>query len=1293
MGQHGPSARPRMRKRAARLPGHVLGIAALLVASATSAGSPAQAGRQPQTSAPRPPRTTSATPPEKQAPRLNLAFGRLPLAFELNRGQTDPRVKFQARGQGYTLFLTSDEAVLALEPGHSKVEGRRSKPKNHGERVPNPQSRNPSILRMRLHGANPAPRIAGLDELPGKSNFFIGNNPAQWHTSIPTYARVKYEDIYPGVDLVYYGIPEGPGKLEYDFIVRPGADPTAITLDIEGAKRVRIDRRGNLVLQARGREVRFEKPRVYQPAEPGTLERRSIEGRFVLQGRRRVAFQVASYDTGRPLVIDPVLGYATYLGGSNSDEGLAVAVDASGNAYLTGKTLSTDFPTKNPLQATCASCTPVGGTFNDVFVSKLSPSASGAASLVYSTYLGGADDDEGRAIAVDSLGNAYVGGVTFSNNFPLAGAFQTIYAGSGDAFLAKLDATGSTLLYSTYYGGFCTDEVHALALDGSANVYLTGQTCSTNFPTSAGAFQTTGASLSASTPDAFVVKLNPAASGSASRIYATYLGGSDKDIGNGIAVDGAGNAVVVGETASSNFPFPTTGAFFDRTCGTDGKCDGGLFADAFVSKLNSTGSDLVYSTFLGGGGSDRAAAVALDGAGNVYVTGSTNSVDFPTTTSSFQPARASGFDAFVVKLIPDRTLPAIKQLVYSTYLGGDGFDSGLGIAVDSNQNAFVAGSTSSADFPKASPVQATCLGCPSPGDGFVTKLNAAGSAVIFSTFLGGAGSDVANGIALDSPNPLTLSVYIAGTTASPDFPVTKTNAFQSSCTGCGSGTPDAFLAKISGPLVLPVLSPSPKKVSFTDPGLGATTAPQAVTLVNNGDATLTISSIAASSNFTQTPAPTSGCSSPVTLAPGMSCAVNVTFSPTAMGTWTGTLTINDDAFGSPHTVSLSALSAAVVTLSPTSIPFGNQRVGTASAAQAITLTNTGSGALGIGSITTSLAVFTHNEPRCPVSPETLPAGSSCKINVTYTPTATGTSVGTLSIFDNAAGSPHTVSLSGTGVAPAVNLSAAGLTFGTQLVGTTSAPQTVTLTNSGTDVLAVSSITASGDFAQTNKCGTSLAVSASCEITVTFTPTTFDTRRGAVTITDDASGSPHTAALSGNGTDFLISASPNSATIFAGQTATSTLTIRPAGGFNLAVSLACSGQVQAATCSISSSTVTPDGFNPSTTTLNFVTTARSGVFPKPPGPRQWLPQVRSPWALWLATLVLLLVLAASERRRRLAFGLIVVCVLLAGACGGGGAAGGGGGGPTAGTPAGTFTLTVTATTGGLTHTTTITVTVV
>jgi len=694
------------------------------------------------------PPTTSA-PAAVSQPRIAATLMGMPLQFEANHGQVDAQVKFLSRGNGYTLFLTPTESVMVLQQREAKE---RASGTHNPLSITEPAPIKQSVVRMKLEGANPSAVIDGIEQLPGIVNYFIGNDPAKWRRNIPTYAKVHYEEAYPGIDLAYYG---NQGKLEYDFIVAPGADPNQIKLAFEGASGIEVADTGDLLLSTALGEVRLQKPVVYQLEKDG--HKTLIAGRYVVDSkslsihasrtmRYSVGFQLASYDHEKPVVIDPVLLYSTYLGGTASDVGMSIAVDAAGQAYVTGQTLSTNFPTVTPVQAT------LGGV-EDVFVTKLNTAGT---SLLYSTYLGGSASEVGMSIAVDAVGQAYVTGQTLSTNFPTVTPIQA--TSGGDAFVTKLNAAGTSLLYSTYLGGSASEVGMSIAVDVAGQAYVTGETTSINFPMVMPVQATLGGVV-----DAFVTKLNAAGT---SLLYSTYLGGNLNDSGKSIVVDAVGQAYVTGYTGSGSFPTVTP---VQATLGGD--------VDVFVTKLNAMGTSLLYSTYLGGSATDQAFGIAVDAAGQAYLTGVTNSTNFPTVTP-VQATLNGPADAFVTKLNAAGT-----SLLYSTYLGGTASDVGMSIAVDAVGQAYVTGQTQSTNFPTVTPVQVTLGG---GLDAFVTKLNAAGTSFLYSTYLGGSGTDQSNSIAVGAAS----QAYVTGYTASTNFPtVTPVQATR------GGGF-DALVTKI-----------------------------------------------------------------------------------------------------------------------------------------------------------------------------------------------------------------------------------------------------------------------------------------------------------------------------------------------------------------------------------------------------------------------------------------------------------------------------------------------------------------
>ena len=712
------------------------------------------------------------------------SYGILPLHFEPNQGQTDPSVKFLSRGDGYTLFLTDTEAVLAFNQETAVEET-------------NAQTSGRTVLRMQLVGTKTNPEVEGRAQLPGVSNYFVGKDPQNWQTAIPQYASVQYSQVYPGIDLLYYG---NQGQLEYDFLVAPGADPADIQLGFEGADEIDVAPGGDLLLNLAGHSLRLFEPIAYQEIDNA---RQAVEAAYVLTAPGKVGVQLGAYDTSLPLVIDPVLAYSSYLGGSAGDYGNGIAVDSAGNAYVVGQAGSTNFPT------TAGSFQPaISGTlgYTDAFVTKIN--AAGNA-IVYSTYLGGSGPDVALGVAVDANGSAYVIGEESSSNFPVtAGAFQTEQMG-WDAFVVKLNPTGSGLSYASHFGSAGDDHGLAIALDSAGNAYTTGWTTpplDRSFPV-VNAFQP---NYGGGNNDAFVTKIN--ASGSA-LVYSTYLGGgtillnSTDDWGQGIAVDSAGSAYVVGATYSPDFPF-TAGAFNTPRSGLD----------VFVTKFSPSGSSLVYSARIGGSTRDNGLGIAVDGSGNAYFTGYTESQDsYPVTAGAFQ--RNGSFDAFVTKLNPQGS-----GLVYSTYLGGTAdVDRGWGIKVDAAGNAYVVGDTQSSDFPTANAIQPAYGG--GLGDAFVSKLSSTGGSLVYSTFLGGNLTDMGRGIALDS----SANAYVTGMTSSFQFPVS--NPFQGANGGGINNHDDAFVAKIS----------DTTSTSNADLSLTMTDSPDPAGMGSNVTYTLTVS--------------------------------------------------------------------------------------------------------------------------------------------------------------------------------------------------------------------------------------------------------------------------------------------------------------------------------------------------------------------------------------------------------------------------------------------------------------------
>jgi hypothetical protein len=693
----------------------------------------------------------------------------VPLAFEPNAGRAGTSVDYMAHSvAGGTLYLTSRQALLSLpmDRRHSRVLG------------------------IGLAGSNPGATPSGVDRLSGTANVFIGDDPAKWRSGLPTFGRVRYRDVYPGVDLAYYG---NQSRLEYDFRLAPGAEAGRIALDVDGADSVRVGADGALVIAVGAHRIRQAPPVAFQTIGG---ERHPVSSAYTLDGRR-VGFRLGAYDHTSPLTIDPlVLGYSTQLGGTGSDEGDAIAVDASGAAYIGGNTQSTDFPTQDPIAGQ------TGDENGNAFVAKVAPDSGGAVTLDYSTYLGGDGSNEyAQGVAVDSQGAAYVTGSTDSTDFPIVDPIAGQSTGSdNNAFVAKLnpDSGGAvTLGYSTYLGGTGQDTGNAIAVDSSGAAYVAGQTSASDFPTQDAPQPTYGTFF-----DAFVTRVNPepadvtepSTSDDASLAYSTYLGGSGSDSAAGIAVDPSGAAYVAGTTNPiiTTVPFPTQDAFQATSQGSN---------DEFVTKYSpdpggATAPAVAYSTLLGGGGYDNGRALAVDSSGAAYIAGESDSSNFP-TTDEFQPEQP-GKDAVVTKLNPDPGGANPVTLAYSTYLGGGGTDFAVGIAVDSTGAAYVTGNTDSGDFPTLDPFQTD-----QPlTDVFVTKFNAdsgGAASLAYSTYLGGSSvnSEGAGGVAVDP----TGVAYVAGETNSGDFPAQDPLAGQT-----GGSDENAFVARL---LQVPVSTTPP----------------------------------------------------------------------------------------------------------------------------------------------------------------------------------------------------------------------------------------------------------------------------------------------------------------------------------------------------------------------------------------------------------------------------------------------------------------------------------------------------
>jgi hypothetical protein len=900
------------------------------------------------------PQSSHLTPPN-QAQVLS-AFGKLPINFEPNQGQADGRVKFLAHGAGYGLYLAPKAALLSF-PKRAKGA--------HGE----------AAIEMQLAGANENSHLFGTDRQSAYSNYFIGNDPTRWLHKIPQFGRVRYHDIYPGIDLAFYG---KQGRLEYDFDVNSGADPRNIELDFKGANNVTIAANGDLVLSLDGRELRFESPHVYQNSERGV---QTIAGAFVLRGDHRAGFEIGSYDRSRTLVIDPVLAFSTYLGGSGDEScsavtGLAfvphcpaIAVDSASQAYVAGVTTS---PSTSAFSG--ATPFPVGplGTAN-VFIARFNPISSSANSLNYVTYLGGTATQYPAGVAVDSGFNVYVAGTTSSSDFPTtASAYQTAPASTGThVFVSKLDSSGQILQYSTYLSGSGTDLASALALDSLGRAYVIGITTSSDLQTTPGALQPAPAAAN----QFFFSKVDPSLSGTNSRAYLTYIGGSTPSngivMGGAVAVDSSSNVYLAGGTNFTDMP--TLNAYQTAN-------QGGF--DVWATRLNAPANNTQqftpqFETYFGGTGDDIAYGIATDpsSTANTYITGSTTStniVTIPTNTvtgtTPFPRPSGGGKDAFIAKfgaLLTTGTNSGKVPLNYFTYLGGGGTDVGLAIVADSSQNARVTGWTDSGDFPAtaSNPIQGGLAG---GKDAFYAQILTTGVSSATSglaTYLGGSGNDIGTSLALDS----ALNTYLTGETSSGTFPTPAHPPVDPPLPPNPSqpyGPSDAFVSQLGPSVVLSMNTPA---VNPTPVGIG-NQVKFTYSIFNNGDpvsgAVFTDSFAANSSSVTASSTPgTCGSSSGTTLICNLGTIPSSTSTTTAAATVTVTVNV--------------AVPSSTGVIPPQPAPIGNSGTLTVTGSNFPPKTATGTATVNDFGVTAS-----------PASANVL-AGAGATYSVQVTPTGAG----------------------------------------------------------------------------------------------------------------------------------------------------------------------------------------------------------------------------------------------------------------------------------------------------------------
>jgi hypothetical protein len=1115
----------------------------------------------------------------------------LPLTFEANQGQVDQQVKYLARGQGYTLFLTPNAAVLGLR---SEGAGSRTE-----------------WLRLVLQGAVTAPAISGEGKLPSQANYFVGNDPARWRTNVPTFARVRYEQVYPGVDLVYYG---RQGRLENDFEVNAGSDPKVISWQLQGAEQIHVDSTGNLVVTLGSGEVRLQQPRAYQV--DGQQER-DVPVHYRVHGQN-VCFALGKYDRHQKLVIDPYLTYSTYLGGTGGDIAYSVVLDSSGDAYLTGVTASAEFPVTSRAYQTINN-----GGDGDVFVTEFNSTGSG---IIFSTYLGGTGYDTASQIYLDNIrpngsGNLFLVGSTQSANFPVTPtAFQPIYAGNQDAFLTEMKPDGSALIYSTYIGGTGEDFATALALDSSGNVYVTGTTASTDFPT-LNPLQLGNDGVT----DAFITEINPT---SGALKYSTYLGGSSADNGTGIAIDSSGDVWVSGYTFSTNFP---TQDAIQSTLG------GG--SDIFITEFKPGSPTLLFSTYLGGSSNDRSLAMAMDATGNIYLTGDTQSPNFPVTANAYQSTLVGTDNAFVMKLAPGASI-----VVFSTLFGGSGTGQATAIALDPALNIYITGFTQSENFPLVDAFQNT-LGLFGAGncgstnfinvppntlcaDAFVAKFSPSGLPV-YSSYLGGSSTDSGQGIAVDSSG----AAYVVGGTASPNFPATV-GAYQWQYLGSTNFT-NAFLAKVS-PQDGPSLALSPQQVNFGNQPLLSTSNAVTITLTNPGSSALTINRISSGGDFQQT----NTCGTSVA-GGGGTCTIQITFTPTSLGLQTQEITITDSVGGgTTQAITLTGngvLTGGSLLFVPSKLTFAAWPINTTSPAQTALLINNGNQPVTITNIssanqvtsTSTINGFTETNncgTNFPTVPASLNVGQSCTVAVSFTPTTTGSIAGSIQVSSNAVNATNGVTsllLSGTG-SPVFSLSSNSRS-NVLVIGTTSTTFTISAAGPSTFLGGISLSCSSG--ANCSFSPSSISVGQSSTVTVTgLSATTANPLN--FTVTGANAGETASVAISIFFADFSLAATPSGTTVRAGNNATYTITVTPTNAFNQTVLLSCGTNPPAgAICYWNPPAVTLAGTGATaSSTLTITTTAQSGAFRHPP-PRS-LPPGSTRWLLLFGLLTLLALMVAG-----------------------------------------------------------------
>jgi hypothetical protein len=1100
---------------------------------------------------PRAPRRAVQTDPAASDPPLspNAHYKSplsLPLTLESNVGQASPQVAFLARGQHLSIFLT--QTGIDLQP--TRRANQNSKPARLHIEFAN-------VRQNSTHLTKHSPRRltwTSDERLRAESNYFIGRNPAQWHTHVPHFARANARAVLPGVDVVAYA---NDTQIEYDLRIAPSANLDELRLNISGADALRLNSTGDLLMQVGGSQIRMRKPVIYQEfrsrevgrrkiVTPTSLDRTSVDGGYVLEAAGSVAFRIGKRKPNATLVIDPSLSieYSTFLGGAGEDVANSIALDAAGMVYIGGTTTSPGTFNEVPTKVSGSS----GGT--DFFVAKIDPTLSGASSLIYLTFLGGTGNETGGMIAVDKSANLAITGTTTSHDFPVtdASAFST---GPSDIAITELGPTGATLVYSTLFGGNGSESTQnpgGIAFDHAGEILIASDTTSTDLPATIGAFQAlNGGGIS----DGFLAIFRPIVTAPVTHLkYCTYFGINAQVGIGGVAVDAGGNAYIAGFTSDPGATFPTLNGYQTSYAGDPW--------DAFVIKIRPSGtaaSDLAYGTFLGGAGLDKALAITVGAAmpATAYVTGTTQSTNFPTNGSSgAAQTKLKGTANAFFSAIGQNPATLLTSLLYSTYLGGTQSDSGLSVSFVSPNALYVSGKTTSWDFPWLNNFQ------PFTGteDAFVVKLDPTSdgaASLLYATPL--AGTAPPGGTAVTDGNAVAAStsgqVYVAGRSTSADFPRAPNpgNGLQIICASCQELPPaaDAFVVAFQESAApAPSVSFSALRIIFPAEAVGAQNIPPLfASVINTGDAPLTISNFGVSGpNLTDFAIVGTDPCIGRPLQPHASCTFEVAFTPSVVGPEEAFLTVQDDAAGSPQVLSMVGVgNGPLAVLSSLSLVFADQPQGSISNAQTVTIQNGGNQDLHLATPAIQgpgSAQFAFQGTICGLP---LPSLSKCNIGVVFKPSGTASYQAEIDVIDDSggvAGSKQVIALSGTGVAPApiVSISPAALTYGIQAIGTTSGPQSVTLRNLGSTTLTLSQIGITGPDASSfgfapggiNACpvpsGT-LAIASNCVVAVDFAPQTSGAKNATLSFVDNASGSPQVIAISGTAIAPTIQVSPTS----------------------------------------------------------------------------------------------------------------------------------------------------------------------